>query len=158
MTNESHFRQWVNELRTTDKVQANGRLARFKEEGVSDSGVGYCCLGIVEVLAESPLYDQPDDEGLCFLNKQPEGYRHEPVYADNLLSTYGREWLGTTEEDLTLDVPLEYIKRETTVADDPRSRYQGISSCPTCAGLNDDWQLTFPQIADMLDYFGVRDA
>lgn len=145
--NMDNVRIWVNELRTTGKPQTTERLART----LDTNKTGYCCLGIVEVLADSPESDESyDEDGPCFKNDLDK-YPDENTFADTNLSTFGRDWLGVKDDDPTLDVPGEYIGRVARI-----DGGQGIEGAPTCANLNDDWGLSFKEIADMLDYFGLQ--
>lgn len=128
---------WTTELRTTHRPQAQGALRDRVPSGEDRSFVtGYCCLGI--------------GEGVRL------GYNNIP--RATLPTRDFAEWIG-------LHVPDEW---SPTTAIDPvidtgwdrnllRDR-QGVPYEWTCSALNDDYHFTFPQIADIIDYFGLDGA
>lgn len=116
-----------------------GNLDRWIEElrtttlpqgrGQLKDDVGYCCLGIAEKLRGLTDHDM--------------GSRCTP---DQGLY----DWLGvmTTSMDLELDWPVELM---------PKDMSPGRGGI-TATWLNDWAYLSFSQIADCLEYFGVKEV
>lgn len=152
MVNQAHLNKWLHALRTTDKPQAQQQLAGRVESHGGD--LGYCCLGIgCVVMGLEPTYEKLNEYDFNYVEGEPDDFTRvtfegEPTIAP---STFGA-WLGIEEYDEPgidpeLSIPWEYDRRT--------SKHREMV---TCAGLNDDWRLTFSQIADMIAYFGLRDS
>jgi hypothetical protein len=121
---------WCDTLATTTDPQATGTMVDDRYDSNADRTIlHFCCLGIGERMAnpQSP-HLRPNEWGQA--------------------SREFIEWLGIydKESDITFDPEGDGAD---PVLDWPRE-YQ-----TSCAGLNDDWHLTFPQIADMIRYFGL---
>ena len=131
--NEEHFAQWIAALRS-------GQFAQGQEFLVTKRGeeVRYCCLGVGCTLVSNldPHWIEPDEE-------------HGLAPADFIdwlgVRVVGRDILtGAEEFDLHLDYPTDTLP--------PRG---GLMM--TAAALNDSG-FTFDQIADMFEFFGIREA
>lgn len=151
--NEPHVRQWTTVLRSTPSPQVTGTLV---DEVVDTSGhlvPGFCCLGIGQKVAGIPLNHSEDPD-------PDEGERRwQFTEGDDLPSERFLRWLGVDrvegfgDSDVDVDWPVELVDREGYP-------YLASNVSPggglTCASLNDTTKLTFAQIADVVDYFGVR--
>ena len=140
--NDENLKRWTHELRTTKRPQAREQLAARK----SDGSYAYCCLGIGErLVGRSP--GSMTHEGcpstsfvkwlgvdVPSIEVYNEEMGHDPDEADY------RTW------DLELDWPAELSPRDF-----------GFDAV-TAVHLNDTMHLTFPQIADCVDYFGIKEA
>lgn len=144
--NEVHVNEWVAALRITQAPQIVGTLVN--EVQVGDAMVpGFCCLGIGQKVAGIELH-APD-------------WSHESWAFSEGTDLPGREfldWLGVVgtdgvgDADVVVAWPADLLDREGfPYLPDPTSG-GGL----TCATLNDGLRLTFPQIADLVAYFGVR--
>lgn len=136
MINEKRLRQWTKRLRITTTSQAQRKLVVVNRENGKIEGM--CCLGIGEVeCAGAPLHVSPIG------NVPLVGDRDDPS-----LPYYFRAWLGLSGSgDLQIDWPVGLELRDGTPF-----------NMMTCANLNDLMGFTFEQIADVVDYFGVREA
>lgn len=148
---EDRFNKWVHTLRTTDKPQAKGHLC------VEEGGVrSYCCLGIGAELAGVPEtavrhLGAPGKEGKALVYFGECGDLAPPGFLDWL----DFDWSDPDTEvevadgaDIELDTGSLLMRPAT-----PGAAGAGVGHF-TAAGLN-DIGLTFSQIADMLDYFGI---
>ena len=132
-----NFKKWIAELRSGRRVQITGTL-----RGRTDDGeVGECCLGVACDLSDV-------GEWTPFGDYEP----HEGSPNDATLPLAVARWLG-------LDIAVEFDDGIDPYFDIPdvyldRSR-GGLPYIVTCASANDDLGLTFDQIADLAEYFGV---
>lgn len=140
MKNE-HTHQWAVGLRTTSSPQVHSRLAANLGNGV----VGFCCLGLGCELAG--------------IERDRAGTEYAYDGTTGLPPARFHQWLGLDPgahvppppghgHDVAVDWDLDlygYDMREYHDDDDMR----------TYASLNDNLALTFPQIADIVDHFGV---
>lgn len=157
MVNLDNLRRWTQELRTTTRGQTTGYLGQV--QAVNADGtlvIGNCCLGIGTELAGV----QPDDTTYV----TEDGHEREP-YAGDILDYLGNqefppeafyEWLEVASES-TGDLLIDWPKDESgmpyyTCRDGEEPMLWSASN------LNDRLHLTFSQIADVIDYFGVRNA
>lgn len=150
-----NIKRWTNELRVTDLPQAKAMLAvlRVEDSGDSDARpentVGYCCLGIGCLVAgiDSSKVDRLglDEQVLIeYLTFDGEDRLAPTSFAAWLGFGWGSDgWMTSKIQTLVLAAP------ELRLLDGDR-----LDSPLTI--LNDNWDLTFPQIADCIDYFGVR--
>lgn len=149
MVNEENMTAWLDDLRTTDAPQVNGHL--MKSVWPNDSHTyGYCCLGRGCVV----MGMEPGRELIASADVLPPGS------FVNWLGVHvspSSRWPGEDEAnegvdyDLYLDIPEGLYPRDEAGRSNP-------NNLVTCAGLNDDWHLTFSQIADMIAYFGIHHA
>jgi hypothetical protein len=145
--NEAHVQEWVAALRSDAYPQTRDQLKGLVVDGgdVTDV-VGYCCLGVGCEVAH-------------IITQEHGGYGAEG--ADMLPPIEFMEWLGITEFhsennlsgdgvafNLYLDAPKD-LEMRTPV----RSCYK-LHMVPL-SDLNDVVRLTFPQIGDLIAYFGV---
>jgi hypothetical protein len=143
MVNKAHVDEWLHELRTTDKPQARLALADRAE-----NGMGFCCLGIgCMVMGLEPQFEKLNERDNTYVEGTPDDFDRVAFDGEQALApeAFG-EWLGLqwSVNDPVLAIPVEYD-------------HAGSHSQVTCARLNDDWHLSFNQIADMVAYFGFRD-
>lgn len=131
-----NLKAWIHELRTTDKYQGQEYLVSSGRSSNGDNP-SFCCLGIGELL-----------RGASFT---------EMLHSDAAYVTRDFvDWLGIAVEDepddwksysydLAIDWPRSIVHRDSSVG-------------ATCVWLNDNAKLTFSQIADVIEYFGIRSA
>jgi hypothetical protein len=131
--NTKNFQAWLTELWTTDKEQGKSQLAAAGK---------YCCLGL----------------GSCLVPKMPVAVESnlEVRFGANEVKSLAPlefiEWLGlemdestreSDEFDIVLDIENHYHVKGSYAFD------------PVSASNLNDWGFTFPQIADLFNYFGV---
>lgn len=152
-----NMRKWTARLRTPGLKQARTVLATVPTDDSDIDDAAFCCLGVGCVEAGIPVRAYPvehptEDEGWCL------SFDGAVEMAPTSLHT----WLGVRpqnedSEDVFLDIPEGwcYVKDFEVQGGDQMVKdlaaYSGASS------LNDDLHLSFSAIADMVDYFGVRD-
>lgn len=134
--NTEHFNAWLTALETTDAPQTQGQLAEQRDDDV----IAYCCLGLGCKVAGLPFRPAPDNRLTV------HGFASLPP------AEFG-DWLGVeledaTTADLLIDWPEDLIDNNGDSFRDGDER--------SAVGLNDGLKLTFPQIADVLRYFGIR--
>lgn len=145
--------RWVEALRSGYYTQSTGSLCvrEITLEGVPYTG--YCCLGVAESLR---LMD-PEPKGGLPHTELAEwlGVSLHPAYADApdewdlriaIPSTLTYEQLVDLLEDWEVLTP-NYRK----LLDNIQHSHQGI----TATSLNDEYRLSFDQIANLLERFGV---
>lgn len=138
MTVGRNFRKWIAELRTTDKTQCKGQL--------HVEGDGYCCLGI----------------GYAMLpNHSPEELRHRRLAPPAFLRWLGFEHVSGLDEDVQIDWldNFETQGKRGIIEGSPEELDVGVPYSKDMGGaaeLNDEG-FTFAQIADVLNYFGVKE-
>lgn len=140
--NDDHLEIWLRTLETTDKPQVKAHLCAVDD----DNQVGFCCLGIGSVLAGLvPEWSDVDPSA-------PGNYAYLADEAD-LAPVEFITWLGLEPEDEggAYDIILDYTHEMPKAEPDYGVWMLRASS------LN-DWGLTFPQIAQMIRYFGVKGA
>lgn len=154
--NQENVARWLWELRHGDHEQARARLGvLYSGMAGHHSSRGYCCLGVGCLVAEVEVTERGDYLGFgrfrATLTAPVEFHR----------------WLGVVDEDRSLnggeadiyiDWPdsvgsgdIHYDRRE----DDYEADSNGIMEW-TASALNDECSLTFSQIADVIEYFGLR--
>lgn len=157
MTNEEHLNRWLHELRTTTAQQTNSVLA----SGEDSDHLAFCCLGIgcqvagLGLEAEYPDEEESDGEEVTWRFDGCQDLPPSDFHAWLGLYTEDEAY-GHGAEDVYLDWPdAHYLRREHGRAG--QALVDGGKPMDwTCAGLNDDAHLTFPQIADMIAYFGIK--
>lgn len=140
--NEQHVKEWIAALRDPDNKQITGTLAR--RLGHEDE-VGYCCLGLGCEVAGIPVYIDLPSEIINSNNELVEVVKT----ADDLPPFAFHRWLGL---DRLTDVGMGDVYVDWP---DLLDRGGEPLSNLTCAELNDTAHLTFSQIADVLEYFGI---
>lgn len=150
-TEPEHWKQWLHELRTTDAGQAHGHMSRITlAEGDTHGKINNCCLAVGTRLVP----DIKITQGTGFTRSQfkfgeHQHYRTAPI---EFIRWVGLgHMVGDVNETASFDVVLDYTH--------PGATQDGALLNPddvTGAWMNDTVRLTFPQIADMLDYFGVK--
>lgn len=140
--NLNNVKTWVAALRDPSKKQVRGAL---KRDG------GNCCLGLgCEVMGLEPVFDQ---------DTHVWGYRADADMDFGYLPPMEfHHWLGIEplggSDDVYIDWPVDLL-----LADGYTENSQdGFVPVLGCAVLNDTVGLSFSQIADLIDYFGVRDT
>lgn len=174
-----HIAEFVNLLRTTDKPQATGYLAAEDKDGK----VGFCCLGLqscelddVEMLemqytgevtggpVSAANFRITDEEGTAYLQQRlapwplveyllGEFAANEIVFRNRrAFESYNPYAVGW---DFVIDWPqdLRFFAQQT--ADDHEEFYPGDAGVESLAELNDAG-FTFEQIADVVEFFGLR--
>lgn len=161
-TSESeNMAAWVAELRTTDRLQGHGALHSFDPEG--DEPAQFCCLGVgCEVaMVRGQVFTLGAEDGESSFGM----LRLYDDRSDLAPISFGR-WLGFSYTELTaqnngdflLDWPVEWL-RPTAPESWAQSGTKGGETPVTKTSfrlsiLNDDG-LTFAQIADLIEYFGI---
>lgn len=143
MVNLDNVRKWTTALRETNSPQTQGRLAR----DLGGGEIGYCCLGLGCEVAGIPSRSQ------VFGGDEPVIHY---AGSSDLAPRGFHDWLdnGQTRGDVHLDWPHRHYEQRY----DESATYGNPWMGWTCAGLNDDCGLTFSQIADMIDYFGIKEG
>jgi hypothetical protein len=153
---QARLNEWIEQMRTTEKPQADGKLCKQIDAGV----YGYCCLGLGSLLV--PGIDQnfvdndPDDEGLDVEDRTIVYFNGQ----EDLAPLAFIHWLGLRIDamseaegyDLRPDFPTDLRvqgSRDSTAGNHGLM----VDNC-SAAGMNDSG-LTFSQIADTFAYFGV---
>lgn len=157
------IRAWCDVLWEGTYEQGKGHLAAstvtFHEDADPTVTVGYCCLGVgclvagvrheVETNPSERLVEEGDP-----LGNFGDGYTDlaPPEFMDWLGlpvgNSIGRETNGS---DVYIDIPVGMPKQGL---EDAGSAFQQTQGQITAAGLNDSG-FTFPQIADLIWYFGL---
>jgi hypothetical protein len=160
MVNLTNLHLWTQELRTTTRQQVNGVLGKIV--AVNPDGepvVGNCCLGVgTELAGATPEFPESFDDDRDEYVPAGEGdygyYEGEHEFPPSAFF----DWLGIDGygQDLQIDWPIgdeAYLRRDSDdlVTISPQMQW-------TASGLNDEVKLTFSQIADVVDYFGVRNG
>jgi hypothetical protein len=138
--NIEHTKMWTDELRATTTPQVRGNLAAPVDQYSENSEIGACCLGVLECvrLGVEPK-DLPNDVGLPALE--------------------AADWLGVETDFLdhvrmvNFNIDYPYDLRVSVGID-----AVDVDYILSATAMNDDLCLTFSQIADMVDYFGISEA
>lgn len=153
---------WIEEMRTTDKPQANGVLCHLNEKG----GRSYCCLGLgSEMVPHMQIVVEGDE--VCFGASSLTG----------LAPSEFINWLGlpiperrqdSDEFDVIPDWPVGLTQqgRKSSVLHEGNTDrtagvdYNGneVGNYKVTAAVMNDAGFTFKQIADVFAYFGARVA
>jgi hypothetical protein len=151
--NLDNVRRWTAALRSGEYEQTTSMLAI--QDGDS---VAYCCMGVGCVVAGP---DEVPHETITYPSAVygfTDTVKHSfgDGSCEELPPTEFHAWLGIEGEmdndDVYIDWPEEYVRLSEG---SPRG---GLSrAVMSCANMNDSFNLTFEQIADMIDYFGIRD-
>lgn len=147
---------WADRLRDPELVQASGALGRVDYEG----NQSYCCLGVACEFLVPSVHKVVDN-----------GWSVEYDGESGLAPYTLLDWLfgedfwdrpedvedGGCEFDIPIDWPEDLEVRDGAGSDLTR-RAKSDNDINTAAGLNDSGEFTFSQIADIIDYFGVRNS
>lgn len=139
MVNIDNVKAWTERLRTTEHEQTRGALMRVEIDRTKT-----CCLGEGTLMVPGVEVRQAvTGMSVMLLN---ECSAMAPIeFIDWLgLHQYTSTRLGNY--DIRLDIPTDLIDRDAV----PLKRL-------TCSRLNDQG-FTFPQIADLIDYFGLSET
>ncbi len=164
----AHFDQWVDSLATTTLPQAQSRLVTINWE--SGKPEGYCCMGQACTLVpglsltvnEEDTSDWADADGSTVYDEVGWYGQWSETAPPELLDHLGISH-DASEHDIYVDLPEEYAMTqgkkvvniqtgEATSSGSSSERRLG------CSVLNDTYDLTFSQIADVLRYFGIKDT
>lgn len=130
-------RIWTTGLRSDLFQQGRERLVNYAYRDTDDDKVKrHCCLGVACV--KYGLEEKHEEFEVVRPGSGSSWY-------DVVLPPEVSEWLGVTDEDPIFDM----------------SEYKDRSGRPltiTCAHANDAMNLSFVQIAGLVDYFGLADA
>lgn len=153
---QARLNEWITQMRTTEKPQADGKLSKQIEPGV----YGYCCLGLGSLLVPgieiNRVDNDPDDEGLDVEDQTIVYFNGQ----DDLAPIEFIEWLGLRTPtmsdggsgfDLRPDYPLDLHIQGVPGA---QGKQGMLADTCSAAGMNDSG-MTFAQIADVFAYFGV---
>lgn len=147
--NTEHVKRWTAALRTTNIEQTTGQL------GLTLAGVTrMCCLGFGCTLVpevQGLITWQDVGEDVDSVDSAMVVDLEDGEWSDSMPPKEFHVWLGATVQgglhagDVLPDWTNEWYDRE------------GVTYLATlpCAKLNDNVGLTFAQIADVVDYFGV---
>lgn len=128
-----HLEAWLHDLRTTNYPQTHNTLVRGL--GPDQPGpVAFCCLGI----------------GYRTMGKDVEDFRGRSLPDPDFIAWLGLDPSDFNDTDPIIDFPVDLMSQGK---DDGRLHLPVWGT--TASQLNDDWCLTFPQIADVIAYFGL---
>jgi hypothetical protein len=130
--NTENMKRLTAALRSDDYVRVAGQLGEVAEDGK----IRNCCLGVASRLAGCTESNDPEERGRIL-------YDDESMVAPPRT----QEWLSERgDANPHIDWPPLSAPEGGWIG-------HGIGSM---AELNDSGLFTFPQIADILDYFGIR--
>lgn len=138
--NQDNLKAWTHKLRDPWLKQANGQLGKRTEDG----GESFCCLGVGETLIHK--YVEQEDGAFKF---------------DHTTTFPTEEWFKWIGIDVLIEEWDEWPEEPDPIIDHDFGTGPGknhIGPRITASVLNDVWHLTFPQIADVIDYFGLEDT
>lgn len=149
--NHDNIKKWTESLRDPDLNQTQGALCVVKSDGTQS----YCCLGLGSSLVPGMQVTHPDGYIAQYPTSDYE-VKFGEAQVRGLAPREFIEWLGLErandgnwmrrELDIYLDFPHHLSARGGA-----RLRLY------TCSHLNDAG-FTFPQIADLIDYFGIAET
>lgn len=150
MINIEHVKEWTRALRSGKYRQIGETLVDTTDKADPDSSLAYCCMGVVAALAGNKVHvdfeDNEDDEGHILRN-----WRAYMADGSELPGPITHAWLGLQLTQNLREGGEEDIHVKYDLPD------QGGLPCTlTCAMMNDSLHLSFDQIADMIDYFGIK--
>jgi hypothetical protein len=137
--NIEHTKMWTDELRVTTTPQVRGNLAAPVDQYSENSEIGACCLGVLECVR---------------LGVEPKDLPNVGLPAPE-----SAEWLGVVNnvpphvKMVNFNIDYPYDLRVSVGIDAVDVEY-----ILSATAMNDDLCLTFSQIADMVDYFGISEA
>lgn len=167
MINLENVKKWTAALREPDRVQVNGALTGWIIPDESDPVLGDCCLGVGCKVAEVPMVVHGDLQDTDYtVEYGATGNTGLPPEEFHL-------WLGTIDHlhevddyegalidpadgtDVYLAIPSGVWTVKVQMLDGTTGGTD-LRDLNGCSMLNDTVGLTFPQIADMIDYFGIE--
>lgn len=153
--------RWTETLRTTTAEQTSSRLTEMEDgmDGTVSRTLRHCCIGVACMVSGlAPKFTGVSN----VIDRAVLGT--EARYGKANVSKYApvetHKWLGTvaldaepkwSESDIFIDWP-----RGGEGYEDREGEGSGAILQPSAADLNDALGFTFKQIADVVDYFGVR--
>ena len=143
MSNIEHVKEWTTALRSGAYQQVDATLCKTLDPTDPDTGVAYCCLGVAAVLAGATVEVYTDDGG-----EDVTYYEANMSDGQDLPGQQTHQWLGIAEGD-------DNSEKDVAIDWPPLLDQDGKPYTMTCAALNDNLDLTFEQIADVVDYFGI---
>lgn len=153
--NTEHLNQWMKALRSGSLNQTRGTLATAPVE--DPNAVSYCCLGagckVAEITDGMDLDKAWLDDNEEYNNEEDEcSGVADPILksSEDVPPPTFHAWLGLEAPDTARDIYIDWPTE--LVSPGGESYYDSLS----CAGLNDSARLTFPQIADVIERFGLR--
>ena len=152
--NKANARLWVKKLRSGEFPQAQNALCVLDQ--TNGEPVGYCCLGVVEVLAGVEMVKEYS--GCPAIREHARFQDPDGNFSTGSLTKEGQKWLGLDPEKDGNSAPkieglyLRVYNKEgvEVYGEDPDQAYETPANA---IELNDDAQLTFSQIADVIEYF-----
>jgi hypothetical protein len=149
--NTDNFNTWLAALRDGTRKQGKMRLATVHQ----DDTVSYCCMGIGCAVAEIEVRASEYSHTDAGTGDTYTWLKYGHVEASDLPPDEFVEWLdlATATGDNTWHM---YLGDQGPEPYDLKTKHGDYIVGAPLATLNDEWGLTFPQIADLLDYFGVR--
>lgn len=168
--NETNFKTWLDRLAVGDLAQVQGSLVMEMEFVGGERRFGYCCLGVGCLVAEVQEHVAGSaGQGLVHKFGATECTGLAPIeFVDWLGLNVPENGHGTLHgEGFDLRLDLDHHDRATIdwagahpFANDEDEREglrqpSGSLLYVTATQMNDEFGLTFPQIADMFRHFGV---
>lgn len=126
--NREVMEKWVTALRSGKYEQVAGEL-RAPVSAREPQHYGYCCLGVLCELHRQELDDPAD--GQWGTNRSDNATY---MGTDSVLPTAVRDWAGLTVSNPMLEFPAKSGTVQAQVTE-----------------ANDDWSLTFAEIADAIE-------
>lgn len=157
-----NIKTWTTALRDPSLRQTQGKLCRIDPDTGTPS---YCCLGVAASIAPDVEMSEPCDDPDCDFY-DCHGHSDTVLFngVEDLLPAEVAGWLGVEPDGEMIDLVPDWGDRLLALrtqggdpAVQPVTRGPERMGSQTLATLNDHG-LTFPQIADLIDYFHVLPA
>lgn len=156
----SNLKVWTDGLRSTNIQQTTGQLGVVYDGATQMCCLGFGCTLVPEMENDIQWQANEDDDtpsvGAVMMVDLADG-----EWSDSMPPVAFHEWIGATPQGgkLSGDVLPDWPAQEFTMPR-PGAEWHDRDGLPyrsilTCAKLNDSAGLTFVQIADVVDYFGV---
>lgn len=144
--NKKNLGKLIAALRDPKNEQVNSVLRAELED--KPGKFGYCCLGLACKISRVGKF--LENTGSFLDNKTIEPSNESWRDKNSSYLTYrAQKWLGVNSSDPYIELPSDAVMANI----DYRRQHSTLPSDVSMTQLNDSWRFTFPQIADMLEYF-----
>lgn len=153
--NKENMKKWVDALRSGDYKQASGTLRRIGYDGDNVVVKGMCCLGVACDVSGLGEWKSKAEEGITSKADDTTSNYVIPTCSasDAYLPSLVKDWLfgdevDKVDRDPMLTVTAEEIEKNQIGL---RHRYGDDNNRVKAAILNDNYDYTFEQIADVVE-------